>query len=172
MVPHKRTCIAPATPSTSRIKGEHPTRTGNRKLKRAFFLAVFTALHGPTSRAHYDRKRAEGKKHNAQMGYARQSSIDFGEALSEEAWMRRDTGLMHRRSVAASQSTETTRNICRQHVHTKRALCHPYTKCHCKFSEYSTAQRVGRSTLPVRLPVERSAQAASRSPERGDPRRL
>ncbi|GAA1249247.1 hypothetical protein GCM10009676_39660 [Prauserella halophila] len=51
--------------SGSSIKGEHPARTGNRKLKRAFFLAAFAALHDPTSRTYYDRKRAEGKKHNA-----------------------------------------------------------------------------------------------------------
>jgi hypothetical protein len=40
-------------------------RTGNRKLKRAFFLAAFAALSDPVNRAYYDRKRAEGKKHNA-----------------------------------------------------------------------------------------------------------
>ncbi|EWM12556.1 IS110 family transposase [Kutzneria sp. 744] len=58
--------IAPVTRSSgSSIKGEHPARTGNRKLKRAFFLAAFAALADPTSRAYYDRKRAEGKKHNA-----------------------------------------------------------------------------------------------------------
>jgi transposase len=58
--------IAPVTHNSgSSIKGEHPARTGNRKLKRAFFLAAFAALSDPTSRAHYDRKRAEGKKHNA-----------------------------------------------------------------------------------------------------------
>jgi transposase len=58
--------IAPVTHrSGSSIKGEHPARTGNRKLKRAFFLAAFAALSDPTSRAYYDRKRAEGKKHNA-----------------------------------------------------------------------------------------------------------
>jgi hypothetical protein len=28
-------------------------------------LAAFAALHDPTSRTYYDRKRAEGKKHNA-----------------------------------------------------------------------------------------------------------
>jgi hypothetical protein len=33
--------------------------------KRAFFLAAFAALSDPTSHAYYDRKRAEGKKHNA-----------------------------------------------------------------------------------------------------------
>ena len=55
--------IAPVTHrSGTSIKGEHPARTGNRKLKRAFFLAAFAALRDPTSRAYYDRKRAEGKK--------------------------------------------------------------------------------------------------------------
>lgn len=39
-----------------------PARTGNRKLKRAFFLAAFAALSVPVSRAYYDKKRAEGKK--------------------------------------------------------------------------------------------------------------
>ncbi|UQS22815.1 IS110 family transposase [Amycolatopsis thermalba] len=58
--------IAPVTRSSgTSIKGEHPTRNGNRKLKRAFFLAAFAALHDPTSRAYYQRKRDEGKKHNA-----------------------------------------------------------------------------------------------------------
>ena len=33
--------------------------------KRALFLSAFAALHDPTSRAYYDRKRAAGKKHNA-----------------------------------------------------------------------------------------------------------
>jgi transposase len=58
--------IAPVTHrSGSSIRGEHPARSGNRKLKRAFFLAAFASLSDPTSRAYYDRKRAEGKKHNA-----------------------------------------------------------------------------------------------------------
>jgi transposase len=58
--------IAPVTHHSGfSIRGEHPARSGNRKLKRAFFLAAFAALSDPTSRAYYDRKRAEGKKHNA-----------------------------------------------------------------------------------------------------------
>ncbi|MFT7839484.1 IS110 family transposase [Saccharothrix sp. BKS2] len=58
--------IAPVTRSSgSSIKGEHPARTGNRKLKRAFFPAAFAALSDPTSRAYYQRKRDQGKKHNA-----------------------------------------------------------------------------------------------------------
>lgn len=58
--------IAPVTrASGSSIKGEHPARTGNRKLKRAVFLAAFAALSDPTSRTYYDRKRGEGNKRNA-----------------------------------------------------------------------------------------------------------
>ncbi|GGM68109.1 IS110 family transposase [Micromonospora sonchi] len=58
--------IAPVTRrSGSSIRGEHPARGGNKQLKRAFFLSAFAALKDPASRAYYDRKRAEGKKHNA-----------------------------------------------------------------------------------------------------------
>jgi transposase len=58
--------LAPVTRrSGSSIRGEHPSRAGNKQLKRAMFLAAFAALHDPASRAYYDRKRAEGKKHNA-----------------------------------------------------------------------------------------------------------
>ena len=53
--------IAPVTrKSGSSIRGEHPARSGNNKLKRALFLSAFSALHDPTSRAYYDKKRAEG----------------------------------------------------------------------------------------------------------------
>ncbi|MGC4773029.1 IS110 family transposase, partial [Micromonospora sp. DT44] len=58
--------LAPVTTrSGSSIRGEHPPRGGNKTLKRAFFLAAFAALADPVSRAYYDRKRAEGKRHNA-----------------------------------------------------------------------------------------------------------
>lgn len=58
--------LAPVTRrSGSSIRGEHPSRAGNKNLKRALFLSAFAALHDPTSRAYYDRKRAQGKKHNA-----------------------------------------------------------------------------------------------------------
>ncbi|MBD8045438.1 IS110 family transposase [Arthrobacter sp. Sa2BUA2] len=57
--------IAPVTRrSGTSIRGEHPSRRGNKKLKRALFLSAFAALHHPASRAYYDRKRAEGKRHN------------------------------------------------------------------------------------------------------------
>jgi len=59
--------LAPVTRrSGTSIKGEFPARSGNKHLKRAFFLSAFAALRAdPISRAYYDKKRAEGKKHNA-----------------------------------------------------------------------------------------------------------
>lgn len=58
--------LAPVTRrSGSSIRGEQPSRSGNKNLKRAMFLAAFASLSDPTSRAYYDRKRAQGKKHNA-----------------------------------------------------------------------------------------------------------
>jgi transposase len=57
--------LAPVTRrSGSSIRGEHPSRRGNKILKRALFLSAFAALRDPASRAYYDRKIAQGKRHN------------------------------------------------------------------------------------------------------------
>ncbi len=58
--------LAPVTrqPGSS-LRGEARSRRGNHRLKNAMFLAAFASLRDPASRAFYDRKRAEGKKHNA-----------------------------------------------------------------------------------------------------------
>jgi transposase len=41
-------------------------RTGNHRLKNALFIAAFVAArHDPIARAYYQRKRSEGKDHNA-----------------------------------------------------------------------------------------------------------
>jgi transposase len=57
--------LAPVTwRSGSSIRGDHSSRKGNKVLKRALFLSAFAALKDPLSRAYYDRKRAEGKRHN------------------------------------------------------------------------------------------------------------
>jgi transposase len=57
--------LAPVTRrSGSSIRGEHPSRRGNKILKRALFLSAFAALRDPVSRAYYDRKMAQGKRHN------------------------------------------------------------------------------------------------------------
>lgn len=56
--------LAPVTRrSGTSIRGEHASRRGNRRLKRALYLSAFAALRDPTSRAYYDRKRAERKSH-------------------------------------------------------------------------------------------------------------
>jgi transposase len=58
--------LAPVTRrSGSSIKGETRSQRGNHALKSALFLSAFASLADPESRAYYDRKRAEGKRHNA-----------------------------------------------------------------------------------------------------------
>lgn len=58
--------LAPVTRrSGSSLRGEVRSRRGNHRLKNAMFLAAFASLRDPASRAFYDRKRAEGKAHNA-----------------------------------------------------------------------------------------------------------
>lgn len=58
----------PPTPVTRRsgssIRGEQPSRRGNKQLKRALSLSAFAALRDPTSRAYYARKIGQGKRHN------------------------------------------------------------------------------------------------------------
>jgi transposase len=58
--------LAPVTRrSGSSIKGETRSQRGNHALKSALFLSAFASLADPTSRDYYDRKRAQGKRHNA-----------------------------------------------------------------------------------------------------------
>ena len=58
--------LAPVTRrSGSSIKGETRSQRGNHALKSALFLSAFASLSDPVSRAYYDRKKAEKKKHNA-----------------------------------------------------------------------------------------------------------
>ena len=52
--------------SGTSIRGEFPARSGNKRLKNALFYSAWVASnHDPISKAYYDRKRAEGKRHNA-----------------------------------------------------------------------------------------------------------
>ncbi|CED91974.1 Transposase [Actinomyces succiniciruminis] len=51
--------------SGSSIRGEYVSHAGNKRLKRAMFLSAFASLRSdPASRAYYERKRAQGKRHN------------------------------------------------------------------------------------------------------------
>ncbi|MDQ6752237.1 MAG: transposase, partial [Actinomycetota bacterium] len=57
--------LAPVTwRSGTSIRGDHSSKKGNKILKRAFFLSAFASLKDPVSRAYYDRKRTQGKRHN------------------------------------------------------------------------------------------------------------
>jgi transposase len=74
--------LAPVTRrSGTSIRGEHPPKGGNKQLKRAFFLSAFAALSDPLSRAYYDRKRAEGKKHNAALICLARRRVDVLHAM-------------------------------------------------------------------------------------------
>jgi transposase len=58
--------LAPVTRQSGKsINAETKSRSGNHRLKNAMFLAAFASLRAPDSKAFYDRKRAEGKRHNA-----------------------------------------------------------------------------------------------------------
>ena len=50
--------------SGTSINANMPSRFGNHRLKNALFLAAFASLRHAPSRAYYDRKRTEGKRHN------------------------------------------------------------------------------------------------------------
>ncbi|MFC8302297.1 IS110 family transposase [Specibacter sp. NPDC057265] len=58
--------LAPTTrQSGTSIKSERVSHSGNKRLKRALFLSAFASIRfDPTSRSYYDRKRAQGKRHN------------------------------------------------------------------------------------------------------------
>jgi transposase len=50
--------------SGTSINANLPSRFGNHRLKNALFLAAFASLRHAPSRIYYDRKRAQGKRHN------------------------------------------------------------------------------------------------------------
>ena len=68
--------LAPVTRrSGSSIRGEYSSRRGNKTLKNTMFLSAFAALRDPDSRAYYDRKISQGKRHNqALLALARRRS--------------------------------------------------------------------------------------------------
>jgi len=48
------------------LNGSPKARGGNHRLKNAMFIAAFVATqHDPNAKAYYQRKRDEGKRHNA-----------------------------------------------------------------------------------------------------------
>jgi len=74
--------LAPVTRrSGTSIRGEHRAHRGHRALKSTLFLSAFASLSDPTSRAYYDRKRAEGKRHNAALICLARRRVDVLHAL-------------------------------------------------------------------------------------------
>ena len=69
--------LAPVTRSSgTSIKGETRSQRGHHALKSALFLSAFASLGDPASRAYYDRKRAEKKRHNAALIYLARRRVD------------------------------------------------------------------------------------------------
>ena len=74
--------FAPVTRrSGTSIRSESPSRRGNRALKSALFLFAFAALKDPASRAYYDKKRGEGKRHNAALICLSRRRVDVLHAM-------------------------------------------------------------------------------------------
>ena len=58
--------LAPVDRQSGRSHTTRRARGGNHRLKNAMFIAAFVATqHDPDARAYYQRKRDQGKKHNA-----------------------------------------------------------------------------------------------------------
>ena len=89
--------LAPATRNSgSSIRGEQPSRRGNKQLKRAFFLSAFAALSDPASRAYYDKKINQGKHHTQALLCLARRRADVLFAMLREG----DRSLSHQRHDA------------------------------------------------------------------------
>jgi transposase len=57
--------LAPVSLDSGKVKGRlRRPHGGNRSLKQVLYQSAFASLKNPASRAFYDRKRSEGKKHH------------------------------------------------------------------------------------------------------------
>ncbi|WP_306120967.1 MULTISPECIES: IS110 family transposase [unclassified Roseitalea] len=56
--------LAPVLRQSGKSRATRRAYSGDKALKRVFYQAAFTSLANPDSRAFYDRKRAEGKRHH------------------------------------------------------------------------------------------------------------
>ena len=87
--------VPAARDSGKRVGNRHRMRGGNKTLKRVFYQSAFSSLRGcAESRAFYDRKRAEGKRHT-------QALIALGRRRVNVLWaMLRDGTTFEARSAA------------------------------------------------------------------------
>jgi len=56
--------LAPVLRQSGKVRFHRRAHGGNKALKRVFYQSAFCALGQPDSRAFYDRKRSEGKRHH------------------------------------------------------------------------------------------------------------
>ncbi|MBI4304713.1 MAG: IS110 family transposase [Chloroflexi bacterium] len=77
--------------SGTSIRGSVASRCGNHRLKNALFLAAFASLRHPASRTYYDRKRAQGKKHNQAVLCLARRRVDVLHAMLTRREMYRDS---------------------------------------------------------------------------------
>lgn len=56
--------LAPVLRQSGKVRFHRRAHSGNKALKRVFYQSAFCALGQPDSRAFYDRKRSEGKRHH------------------------------------------------------------------------------------------------------------
>jgi transposase len=87
--------VPAANDSGKRIGNNRRMRGGNKVLKRVFYQSAFASLRGsPESKAFYDRKRAEGKRHT-------QALIALARRRVNVLWaMLRDGTMFETRSAA------------------------------------------------------------------------
>jgi transposase len=80
------------------------SRSGNHRLKNAMFIAAFVAAqHDPLARTYYERKRAEGKGHNAAVICVARKRCDLVLAMLKSAkpyFPKTDEGSQKDRKVA------------------------------------------------------------------------
>ena len=75
--------LAPVSRDSGVIAGKHRgARRFHRPLRQLFWMAAFTAIRTcPTSRAYYDKKRAEGKGHHPALPALARRRVDVLWAL-------------------------------------------------------------------------------------------
>lgn len=98
--------LVPAARDSGKRVGNHRKgRGGNRVLKRVFYQSAFSSLRAvPESRAFYDRKRAEGKRHA-------QAVIALARRRANVLWAMLRDGTMFEPSPAAVLVRDEARTV-------------------------------------------------------------
>lgn len=102
--------LAPATRSSgSSIRGEQPSRRGNKQLKRPLFLSAFAALGDPASRTYHDRKISQGKRHTQALLCLARRRVDVLIAMLRDGTLYQ-TRPAQRGQLSRGSASSTTRS--------------------------------------------------------------